>query len=219
MSVVCPTAGGSVFRLVFIVVMKVSGRSLEGQEGLWKFSGRSVEGLWKVSVKNLGFSSSRDLPETFLQRPSNHKMDRGLDGSPVDIFFEVPHTVPSPTIDVFNGCDSESSTGPKELTVPLIQVAKHGDHKGGFQEFELLSTVNPKTYAALACGVCGLVVREAMRMTNESGPMPSCGHSISRRKRLDLNLRLYMPHSWVSAICDYCACGSTRKRCCQDTAV
>jgi len=136
----------------------------------WK---KTYQGMYEIPGVHI-FHSKKHLQGSGSFRTGSadgQLMDHGSDPHADDIFFEAPqrqvpapccllfHSVmsppktnpPPPSIDIFHG-DTGGFKGPKVLTVPM-QVARHGDDKGGFQDFEILPNLNPKTSAGLC--VCG----------------------------------------------------------------
>ena len=112
---------------------------------------------------------------------------------------EPPKTnPPPPSIDIFHGCDTEGFKGPKVLTVPM-QVARHEDYKGGFQE--ILPNLNLKTSALLACGICGLCMRIMSAVVNtllSDSARSLSEHKERKRMRHEVELKQQLVEEWRS---------------------
>ena len=85
-----------------------------------------------------------------------------------DVFAHMPSTMNPP----------ESLAIAKEAatTIDLSELPLHSHRGGGFRQDELLASVTAAQAKALGCGLCNRVVREAIRMDNAAGLMPSCDH-------------------------------------------
>ena len=84
-----------------------------------------------------------------------------------------------------------------------MQVARHGDYKGGFQDFEILPNLNPKTSALLACGICGLCMRIMNAVVNtllSDSARSLSEHKERKRMRHEVELKQQLVEEWRSDV-------------------